>query len=548
MSTSREPDVVVELQGLREAIAALSERVARLEDAGPLGADAPGPQTTVKRAARSSTAELAVAGSSVQLTRLAVISFVLCGALVLRTATNARWISPVLGVALGFAYCIGLLVTSQLLGRRTRSTHAVALGFCGALLPPLIALESVRAHTLPVAGAAALLSVSAIAALLVALGRRSPALATATLVATLAATIGIGLTADGVAWGAALVAAIGCAGLWLARREGWPFLRPVLLLPAALLLGVAVLVTARRPELPPLLPLWLLACAHALWLAVLVNTVTRLRHLDRFERALLPLASVWGFGVAALVAAGLARWAGAGLSVVALAGSAVALRRRRGHDERLAPFLVAAALLAALALPWVDVSGVALALFAVALQRVCFAAPTLVRLGHVLPEALVVAATVTAFGRAHLHRHGPPLALGLAATLAALSLLLYLRGTVARGRAAGHTAGIAPLACAVVTLFFTLSGLLARLAATRDSELLGQTVLVAALASAGVLIGRRRDLGAAALLGLLGIGLLAIKVFFFDLAALDGGRSVVAVAALGATALVSALAARRASG
>ncbi len=80
-------------------------------------------------------------------TRLAVVCFVLVGALILRMVTELGVLPPLAGMVVGLAYAAGLMVTPRLLDRITFvRTLGPFFQACGAALAPLVVMEMTRRY------------------------------------------------------------------------------------------------------------------------------------------------------------------------------------------------------------------------------------------------------------------------------------------------------------------------------------------------------------------------------------------------------------------
>ena len=166
-----------EIAELRLHLRQLEERVARIEcGATPAvqpAATAASPDTGFLPSPL--TTHLTVA---TVFTRVAMLSFVLLGALVLRVLTQQHILGDRFGTLLGFVYAGHLIVLSFLPGRPGQFARATSLfQCCGVLLGDFIALESaLRAHTLTRPTAMIWIGGFTVLALLVAVRHQKPSL------------------------------------------------------------------------------------------------------------------------------------------------------------------------------------------------------------------------------------------------------------------------------------------------------------------------------------------------------------------------------------
>src|SRR5512133_2568336 len=132
-----------ELAQLRERVRALEIRLDRVER----GATVAGPQTTQEMAnatvAATTPIDTEVAAAKI-FRRIAMLCFVLLGALILRVLTQQNVLGAGFGTVLGFAYAGHLIVLSIIPGRFGAVARENSVFQCsGAALAFIIALESV---------------------------------------------------------------------------------------------------------------------------------------------------------------------------------------------------------------------------------------------------------------------------------------------------------------------------------------------------------------------------------------------------------------------
>lgn len=311
-----------ELAELGERVRRLEERLARVERGmapARAAADAVPAASPVRRPLDT---DLTVASV---FTRVAMLSFVLLGALILRVLTQQHVLNAVFGTVLGVAYAAHLVVLALLPGRLGRFAAATSLfQCCGVLLGYGIALESLlRAHTLPRPMAVGLAGGFACLGLAVAAVYRKAALALVALAGGMLALVALGLEADGIVLQSALLVALGAAGAWFSWTRPWSFLRPVLFPLLMILLAVGMPLAARNSldRLP------LHAGAVAFWL------VLTAQHALVFARLGLaacwwPLATAWLLGIGWLAGWPRLDFAAAGVSAAALVATVFTARLR----------------------------------------------------------------------------------------------------------------------------------------------------------------------------------------------------------------------------
>ncbi len=531
-----------ELHRLKAAIERLDRRVARLESTG---------------VHEEKTDELAEAAPPTSprdrayheyFTRLAVVCFVLVGALVLRIATHQAWLAPLPGTSLGLVYCAALLGAPRLLRRvKLVSRHAQVLQYCGVGLAPLIVLESV--HRLQALGTlpatAILFGVGLAGALLGALeGRRG--LSTSSLVFQLAAIAGLGLIPEGSCWRAAALGGLAAMALGLAHFKSWPSLRPLVLVPVEIVLGAAVLLTARRPEVPSDAALALLLCALGVWVLVAANHALRIDRLAAGESAWLPVTTVWAYGLAFFHSPGTAAPAGVGLAAVLMALAAWLGWRRTPWVRSLIGMATSGGLLAALVLFPLDPSGLGLAAAALGM----FAAGHATRSNFlaVLSQLLAVGALVAVLARGELLVM-PATDLGHRLLLGSgLGLALYchyLAAASRRGPEAGRLLAWVSLVCGTVVVFCVLRLCAFELLGSGSSFQLSQTMLIAGFSILSLAMGKWLNGKVFSTLGLVCLALLAARVVFRDMFSLQGPHLVGSVASLGTASVICSLVLRK---
>jgi hypothetical protein len=536
-----------ELSRLAEALERLEQRVAELEGDAAIPAE-----PALPLAQPSAEVPPQPKSHSVLFRRLATICFALVGALVLRVATRQGWMTPMLGAAIGLGYCAVLLML-PLVARRYSSLrpYTVVLPFCGAILSPLIVLETFhRTDALSVQVATACLAaVGSLGALLGALSNRR-GLAATSLTAHLLAVAGLGLTWEDAAVRGASLVLLAAWALAIAHARSWPGLRPLILIPAGLILGTGVLVTARRTGCPPEVGIALLGCVVAAWVAVAVNNVLRARVQSNAEAAWLPVATAFAYGLAAFGAETLAAPIAGALAVVLLATAVVLAWREKVTGPFVPSVATTAAIVSALASTTLDPTGAAAA--AVALVVYGVGRKTGSAFLFVVSQLLAITATAIGFGRGSLLSLPPSSLIGQLIAGVILGALLFTHARVTGGPGLGGRGTkilrrLAPLSllCGFLVTYWTALAAAHWLVGPEGPFALAQTVILAALAVLALVLGRLLTINTLKWLGLTGIGLLAIKVVILDLFTLDGGLLLGSVLVLAFSFVAASLAFRR---
>ena len=535
-----------ELSQLSETVAQLARRVAQLEGrAAPRANVADKDESEQARPRPRDWLEATFL-------RLAMVCFVLVGALVLRVATQQEWLSAGLGVALGLGYCVVLLVGPFLLRARTRLVQrfGAALQGCAVLLAPSIVLETFhRQDLLTAAAAGAILTGVGLAAAAVGAGHARRGVAVAGLLAALIGQAGIGLTLSGaLVRGAGVVVLLGAA-LTLAHRSSWRELRGLTLGIGLPLLGLAVLATATREGVPSATANGLVGCAAAAWLIVAVSHVVRARRMDVVEAMWLPLVMAWFAGLSIVRLGPGAAVAALVLGLVGLVATCQQSRRRPLPSPALVGCAVTAAIAVVVADGHLDPSGVGLAALAGVLLALSRRLPS--KLLDALAQLAVLFATVRfilalrAFGTEAIPDWIWPAALALLALAA-----LHYRIAVTSEPTDRLAARLAPVSLVAATTVLLIAGdALARTLSDADAvRRLVTTALLAGVSCTGLLLRRagRAPRGFYGL-ALAGVGLLTLKILLSDLFVMGGAPLLASFACLGASYVVTATAlARRA--
>lgn len=531
-------DVQSELGELKRTVGLLERRIARLE--GRVAAETPVGEIP----AAAPAVDAGEPSYAAHFGGLAVVSFALVGALILRIATQHGLIAPAVGTALGLAYCAALLAAPWLLGRVALvAGNAGVLQYCGAALVPLIVLESFhKTRTVGAATAALILAGAAAAGAAAATRADRRLLGMAAIALPACAIAAMGLDPDAALLRGGALALCAALVLRSSHRRGWRFARPAVLVPVMLSLGLAVIMTARREGIDAATAGGLLGCAIAVWALVCVNHIVRAKVIDTLEAAWLPVATAWALGLAIYASPLPAAAAGCACAAALLyAGT------RGGATPRPAGALGAAtagALAALIALPVLDPTFLLLAAAALWLLWSARRASSvyLGALGQLLAAAAAIG-TLASLAVPLDHAAGAGARLGAAAGVCALLFAHYFG-------AAGLTAGplktvrlSAPLTlvCALATTFGLLRGLAIVAFDPGKAAHLAQTLALGGLALTTLGLGRYLRQRTLSVVGLAGVALFAVRVVFWDLFSLEGAYLVVSVLWLGAASVVTSL-------
>ena len=357
------------LQAVRELTRRIDEFDARL---GALEVGAPQTPSPVAAAppgepVASAAVMMSWVGHSRVLQRIAMVSFVLVVALVLRTLTDSRWIGASVGVALGIVYSgVLLALGAWLLAPRRRGQRVLPI--CGVILLCSVALEAHGRFRLISANAANwILITDLLIAGAIGLRFRMGSIVSIAVLAPGIAALTVGFPNLQFPLAAALFLfanVIACLARRVGRLQWLAWTTVTVTLCFWFLWSLKVRVHLLRPESMPSVGLgvtwflpWLAAFA-VLYAGVAVKrALATPRDLDAFH-AFLPTGNVlWAHSAAAAV---LGPMTGGltGLGTVALCAAATHLafaawlwRRLRVHAAGITSFTLAGAVALALAVP-----------------------------------------------------------------------------------------------------------------------------------------------------------------------------------------------------
>ena len=310
---------------LETAVANLQRQVASLErrvgtDAvaldEPEGTDSLFPVAFPRVAFGDTAVLLSVVGRSL---------VVLGGAFLLRAITDARLVSPAVGVACGLAYACVWLWTAD----RSAAAHRVSAIFHALVTTtiafPLLWEATVKFEVLTPAAAAGALAVAIAVLIAVSLRQRVQWIAWMAAAGGIVTSIALLAATSVLVPFALLMIAFGVATLWIGYAFDWTMLRwPVAAAADFLAVGVTLRVSARDAAEPALVAVALqLLLLNAYVGSIAIRTLVRARDVNAFEVVQTLAVLTVGFGGAVYVA----HFTGAGvvpLAVVNLAAGAAA--------------------------------------------------------------------------------------------------------------------------------------------------------------------------------------------------------------------------------
>lgn len=528
---------------LNERIRALELRLERLEHAGP-------PAGARNEGAPPADAEAPAAGLDTEktaanvFTRVAMLCFVLFGALILRVLTQHNILGAGFGTILGFTYAGHLIVLSFLPGRFGNLARENGLFQCsGALLAFFITLESVlRTHSMERPAAMWVISAFALLALAAGLIHRKPSLAGTGTLGGLLSLVALDVQPPTVALQMALMASLAVAGLAASWREPCRRLRtPVLLLMMALV-PAGLFFFGKEPRVTASL----LGASAALWLAVLFQHLLLINRLRR-SAAWLPLLTLWLAGIQAQAGWPHPGATAGGIAVFALACAAFAARRAPDAAAGLAGLLATAALSGSVGWPMLDATGLACAVGGTSL----WFAGRRVAADWSAASASLLLLTAAATGLALLLRPPVPLSGMIAVPLSALLAAgHYLRcSRVGGGPRQDLASRLAPVALAagLALLLGFFREVLGRLLVQPSHLLLGQTLVLAATALALTFWGHAAHRRSPLFFGLACMVLTLAKVLLVDLVRLKSLNMLASLVFVGLASVAISVILRRRS-
>jgi hypothetical protein len=477
--------------------------------------------------------------------RIAVVSFALGGAMILRVATQQGLLDATAGTWLGLVYA-ALLVASPLLPGRLGRRYPL-LPYCGAVLPTLIVLESVlRFDQLSPALAAAALHGTALLGAFTAARARLERLAGIALAAAMAGSLGLIARPEAIPLCAYGVLLEVVASRELVRRRAWSVMRPLVMLPAALFLAAALLYAGKREAYAGVLPHVGIAVLGT-WVVVLGYHLRILGKVASPAPGWLPFFSLWAIGLGAFLDPLVTSWVAlGGAAGVGLVTMVVVRRGRLGTGAvglaAASIFLVAGA---AIAVPGRSLLLALWVLFAASHSRRLTS-----NLLALLAGLLALGAALFASLDAGLIVRDPALSPYAVVALLVVAALFahYFRYRPAgeeetRPPANGYVAPIS-LFAGVVILYLVGRGLLALVVPSEEVYHLSQTVLLGLFAIIALLLGRVARIALPAWVGILALLLLIGRIVFMDLFTLQGIPLLLSIVTLGAASGIASMALR----
>ena len=526
-----------EIAELRERVRALEVRLDRIEGGGPVAvAQAEFPT------AAPTTIDTEVAAATI-FRRVAMLCFVLLGALILRVLTQQSILGAGFGTMLGFTYAGHLIVLSMIPGRIAGVARENSVFQCsGAVLAFIIAIESVL-RTQTMGRVSAIITIGGFALLALGMGihNRKAALAGTGIIGGILALVALDMKQTTVALQLALVALLAAAGIANSWREGWHWLRPLTTVMMLALLPAGFFFCGKEPGVAG----GLLAASAAVWLAVMLQHLVAFRRLGR-AAAWLPVVTVWLAGIQQL-----AHWPAIGAStggIAAFALGCVIVLARRATDATagLTGMMATAAFAGAIGWALLDHTGFLCAIGGMALWFTGRRAVS--DWAAVFATLLMLAAAVV--GLAQLLR--PPVAASglIAMLLSALVLMLhYVRnGRAGTGPCSGLAMRLAPVALSgALALLLGLSWELLNRVFDQPAQLvLSQTVVVVITALALTFWGHAAHRRSPLFCGLACMVLALGKVLLIDLMRLKSFNMLASLVLVGlASVAVSVILRRR---
>jgi hypothetical protein len=212
----------IEVDLLGQQVRSLEARVAELEGAAPLSAEA----TDQREELAVQERELADDNLRPAATRAAFLLgrsiLIVAGAFLLRALTDSGTLPPAIGFGLGVAYALAMILVADRAGAREDKAGAVVFGLTAVLVayPFLVETMGMLKIVSPVVGGL-VLAVLTSAGLLVSARRYLRLLAWAFTLAALAAILTLNFALDAPLFFAGLLLALGVGTLFLAYTRDW---------------------------------------------------------------------------------------------------------------------------------------------------------------------------------------------------------------------------------------------------------------------------------------------------------------------------------------
>lgn len=526
---------------LRERVRALELRLDRIEQGSALPLTQSGQEPRLATSPAPAPIDTEVAAATI-FRRIAMLCFVLFGALILRVLTQQNILGVGFGTVLGFAYAAHLIVLSVIPGRFGGFARENSLFQCsGAMLAFFIAIESaVRTQT--IGRVSAMFSIAAFGLLALGMGirERKAALGATGVIGGILALVALDMAPANAALQLTLVVLLAAAGLANSWRDRWQRLRPVTMLLLMVALPAGFFFCGKEPGIPRSL----LAASAAFW------CLTMLQHFLAFRRlghasAWLSLMTLWLAGIQQA-----AHWPYMGATTGSIAAVSLLLlivfaRQAPQATTGLAGIMATSALAGAIGWAMLDHTGLLCSMFAMALW---FAGRRAIPVWAAAFTSLLFLASA-GVGLSQLLR--PPVsAFGLIAmTLSALVLVLHYVGTGRSGaeRYTGLAMRLAPVALAAgLALLLGLFWELLNRAFQQPAQLvLSQTVILVITALALTFWGHAAHRRSPLFCGLACMALALVKVLLIDLMQLKSFHMLASVVLVGLASVAVSLILRR---
>ena len=352
-----------EIAELRERIRMLESRLDRIEQVGHVAVPQVEHDTAPSSGASPATIYTEVAAAKI-FTRVAMLCFVLLGALILRVLTQQNVLGAGFGTILGFTYAGSLIALSIVPGRFGGfARESIVFQCSGVVLAFIIAIEStLRTQTMGRVSAMLAIAGFGLLALVMGIHQRKAVLAGTGILGGILALVALDMKESTVALQLALVALLAASGIANSWREGWPWLRPLTTSVMLVLLPAGFFFCGKEPGVGG----GLLAAAAAVWLTVMLQHLVMFRRIGR-AAAWLPVMTVWLAGIQQL-----AHWPAigattSGIGAFALGSVIVCSRCAREASQGLAGMMATVAIAGAIGWALSDHTGLLCAIGGMAL-------------------------------------------------------------------------------------------------------------------------------------------------------------------------------------
>lgn len=531
-----------EVAQLRDRVRALEMRLDRIEQRGSVAVQQVEHETAPIAGVVPAKIDTEIAAATI-FTRIAMLCFVLLGALILRVLTQQNILGAGFGTILGFAYAGHLIVLSLMPGRFGGFARESSVFQCsGTLLAFVIAIESAL-RTLTMGRISAMIAITGFALLALGMGiyQRKAALSGTGIIAGILALVALDMKETTVALQLSLVVLLTTVGIATSWRGEWQWLRPITTLMIMLLLPAGFFFCGKARGVSG----GLLAASAAIWCVAMFQHLLAFRQLRR-AATWLPLLTLWFAGIQQVAGWPFMGATTGGVGGVALGCVVVCAHRVSGATAGLAGMMATAALAGAIGWAMLDRAGLLCGIGAMVLW---FAGRRSAS-DWAAVSATVLMLAAAGVGLAQLLR--PPVAaFGLIAM--SLSALVFLLHYVCNSRAgtepySGLAMRLAPVAlvAALALLLGLFWELLNRVFDQLAQILLSQTVVVVITALVLTFLGHVTHRRSALFCGLACMALALAKVLLIDLTRLKSLNMLASLVLVGlASVAVSVILRRR---